>query len=209
MPCRARRGPGESARSATGDADGLSRPVLPWRVRRHHRDLRHGQGRVAARLADRPQPDPARGAVGRGDVFIDRFKYSPAFGSYPLGLVVALLWAYTQKSIDNLRTGPTSVRILALLHLLVSALVTGAAAFVATVPAYLQVRAEWEVSLAERVDEMRLMRNASRDQPPPGGRAGVRPGALPPASATLGAGRRASRVGQARPRAQVAPCAST
>jgi hypothetical protein len=54
---------------------------------------------------------------GAAMVFIDRFKYSPAFGSYPLGLVVALLWAYTQKSIDNLRTGPTSVRILALLHL--------------------------------------------------------------------------------------------
>jgi hypothetical protein len=37
---------------------------------------------------------------GAAMVFIDRFKYSPAFGSYPLGLVVALLWAYTQKSID-------------------------------------------------------------------------------------------------------------
>ena len=101
---------------------------------------------------------------GAAMVFIDRFKYSPAFGSYPLGLVVALLWAYTQKSIDNLKAGPTSVRILALLHLLVSALVTGAAAVVATVPAYLQVRAEWGVSMSERVDEMRLMRSASREQ---------------------------------------------
>ena len=122
---------------------------------------------------------------GAAMVFIDRFKYSPAFGSYPLGLVVALLWAYTQKSIDNLRTGPTSVRILALLHLLVSALVTGAAAVVATVPAYLQVRAEWEVSMAERVDEMRLMRSASREQPAPTtGRGGARSGALATPSAS-------------------------
>jgi hypothetical protein len=62
------------------------------------------------------------------------------------------------------------VRVLALLHLLVSALVTGAAAVVATVPAYLQVRAEWEVSMSERVDEMRLMRSASREQSPSAGR---------------------------------------
>jgi hypothetical protein len=122
---------------------------------------------------------------GAAMVFIDRFKYSPAFGSYPLGLVVALLWAYTQKSIDNLRTGPTSVRVLALLHLLVSALVTGAAAVVATVPAYLQVRAEWEVSMAERVDEMRLMRSASREQPAPtSGRGGAGSGALATPSAS-------------------------
>ena len=62
---------------------------------------------------------------GAAMVFIDRFKYSPAFGCYPLGLVAALMWAYTQKSIDNLKAGPTSVRILALLHLFAAALVTG------------------------------------------------------------------------------------
>jgi hypothetical protein len=33
---------------------------------------------------------------GAAMVFIDRFKYSPAFGCYPLGLVAALMWAYTQ-----------------------------------------------------------------------------------------------------------------
>jgi hypothetical protein len=111
---------------------------------------------------------------GAAMVFIDRFKYSPAFGSYPLGLVVALLWAYTQKSIDNLKAGPTSVRILAVLHLLASALVTGAGAFVATVPAVLQLRAEWAVSIDERVEEMRLLRSAAREQSPGVGRGQTR-----------------------------------
>jgi len=100
---------------------------------------------------------------GAAMVFIDRFKYSPAFGCYPLGLVAALMWAYTQKSIDNLKAGPTSVRILALLHLFASAVVTAAGAFVATVPAYLQLQAEWRVSIDERVEEMRLLRAAARE----------------------------------------------
>ena len=100
---------------------------------------------------------------GAAMVFIDRFKYSPAFGCYPLGLVAALMWAYTQKSIDNLKAGPTSVRILALLHLFAAAVVTAAGAFAATVPAYLQLRAEWQVSIDERVEEMRLFRAASRE----------------------------------------------
>ena len=116
---------------------------------------------------------------GAAMVFIDRFKYSPAFGCYPLGLVAALMWAYTQKSIDNLKAGPTSVRILALLHLFAAALVTGRA-FVATVPAYLQLRAEWRVSIEERVDEMRLLRAASREPATGGGPA--RPRVAAPAS---------------------------
>ena len=31
---------------------------------------------------------------GAAMVFIDRFKYSPAFVCYSLGLVVSLMWAY-------------------------------------------------------------------------------------------------------------------
>ena len=117
---------------------------------------------------------------GAAMVFIDRFKYSPAFGCYPLGLAVALMWAYTQKSIDNLKAGPTSVRILALLHLFGAAVVTISGAVVATVPAYLQLRAEQQVSIDERVEEMRLLRAAARE-PATGGGA-VRPRAAATAS---------------------------
>ena len=117
---------------------------------------------------------------GAAMVFIDRFKYSPAFGCYPLGLVVALMWAYTQKSIDNLKAGPNSVRILALLHLFGAAVVTVSGAVVATVPAYLQLRAEQQVSIDERVEEMRLLRAAARE-PATGGGA-VRPRAAATAS---------------------------
>lgn len=105
---------------------------------------------------------------GAAMVFIDRFKYSPAFGCYPLGLAAALVWAYTSRAVQNVKEGRPIVRVLALLHLAAAALVTVAAAFVATVPAYLQLRAEWEVSMLERVDEMRLMRAASRETDGPG-----------------------------------------
>ena len=111
---------------------------------------------------------------GAAMVFIDRFKYSPAFGCYPLGLVVALMWAYTQKSVDNLKAGPTSVRILALLHLFGAAAVTISGAVVATVPAYLQLRAEQQVSIDERVEEMRLLRAAAREPTTGGGAARAR-----------------------------------
>jgi hypothetical protein len=83
---------------------------------------------------------------GAAMVFIDRFKYSPAFGCYPLGLAVALMWAYTQKSVDNLKAGPTSVRVLALLHLFGAAVVTISGAVVATVPALCSRAAERQVS---------------------------------------------------------------
>ena len=132
---------------------------------------------------------PAVLSGAASSVFIDRFKYSPAFGCYPLGLVAALLWAYTQKSIDNLKAGPTSVRILALLHLFAAALLTGAGAFVATVPAVLQLRAEWEVPMDERVEEMRLLRSAAREQPPSAGRSTGRARGVAAASAPASASR--------------------
>lgn len=38
---------------------------------------------------------------GLAMVVVDRFKYSPALGSYPLGLVAALMWAYIDTAVMN------------------------------------------------------------------------------------------------------------
>ena len=102
---------------------------------------------------------------GAAVVFVDRFKYSPAFGCYPLGLVVALMWAYVQVAIDDIKNGPASLRVLGVLHLLASTTVTLSAAFVATVPAYLQLRAEWETTLSERVQDLTEERRRTRVDP--------------------------------------------
>ena len=60
-------------------------------------------------------------------------------------------------------------------------MVTAAGAFVATVPAYLQLQAEWRVSIDERVEEMRLLRAAARE--PATGSGPARPRSAVPASA--------------------------
>ena len=54
----------------------------------------------------------------------------------------------------DIRNGPESLRVLGVLHLLASTTVTLSAAFVATVPAYLQLRAEWETTPSERVQDL-------------------------------------------------------
>ncbi len=102
---------------------------------------------------------------GAAVVFVDRFKYSPAFGCYPLGLVVALMWAYVQVAIDDIKTGTTSLKVLGVLHLAASTAVTVSAAFVATVPAYLQLRAEWETTIGARVQDLAEERRRTRIDP--------------------------------------------
>jgi hypothetical protein len=102
---------------------------------------------------------------GAAVVFVDRFKYSPAFGCYPLGLVVALMWAYVQVAVDDIKNGPAALRVLGVLHLAAATLVTVSAAFVATVPAYLQLRAEWETTISDRVQDLIEERNRTRQEP--------------------------------------------
>jgi hypothetical protein len=98
---------------------------------------------------------------GAAMVFIDRFKYSPAFGCYPLGLAVALTWAYTARSLENIRAGGW-LRGAGVLHLLASALLTFAGIVVAAYPAVLQLAAEKEISSSQRKEELLRFLEASR-----------------------------------------------
>jgi len=89
--------------------------------------------------------------------FVDRFKYSPAIGCYPLGLLVAFLWTYSDVAVKNIARLPTEAnvpssrgfkgqRAIGVLHLAASTLATLAALAIALPPAVAQVKAEWNIS---------------------------------------------------------------
>lgn len=101
--------------------------------------------------------------------FVDRFKYSPALGAYPLGLVVAFLWTYGDVAARNFSglpidpKDPTSggyrgQRLIGCLHLLASTLATLAALAMVSPPAIKQVLAEWNVSEIENVAYLKQQR---------------------------------------------------
>jgi hypothetical protein len=91
---------------------------------------------------------------GAAMVFVDKFKYSPALGCYPLGLVAALMWAYIGAGVENLKAPERSRKLIGFAHIAASALITLSAAIVATIPAVLQIRAEMEVSMDARVRDL-------------------------------------------------------
>ncbi|MFM0598419.1 hypothetical protein, partial [Paraburkholderia dilworthii] len=75
-------------------------------------------------------------------VFVDKFKYSPALGCYPLGLLVALLWAYTDSAIVNLTSGGSIKFGIGLAHLFGSILLSAIAGVIVLIPVIMQLRDE-------------------------------------------------------------------
>ena len=104
-------------------------------------------------------------------VAVDRFKYSPALGCYPLGLVAALMWAYVDTAVDNVtalrgiakpdQAAQPDTRVeydalawkrrIGIAHLAAATVVTAFAAVLAAIPACLQIVAELEIKPAQRV----------------------------------------------------------
>ena len=83
--------------------------------------------------------------------FVDRFKYSPAIGCYPLGLVVALMWTYADVGVENFVKGESkSKKTIGLLHLAASTVVSAAGGILVVIPAVIQVNAEYQVSASDR-----------------------------------------------------------
>lgn len=105
-------------------------------------------------------------------VTVDRFKDSPAFGAYPLGLVAALMWAYIDEAIANITgvhqaAAPTGTdisvpkpgssaqwwrRAIGIGHLGAATIVTGAAAAICIYPAWLQIEAEGTIEPSRRAE---------------------------------------------------------
>ena len=135
--------------------------------------------------------------------FVDRFKYSPAIGCYPLGLVVAFLWIYSDIAVKNIAKIPTDAnvpssggfkgqRAIGVLHLAASTLATLAALAIALPPAVAQIKAEWNISDAENraflMKQRDLILNPPKgeDKPKPKEQAAAKPptGAASTASGT-------------------------
>jgi hypothetical protein len=82
-------------------------------------------------------------------VFIDRFKYSPAIGCYPLGLVAALMLVYIDKGIEY-RKVPETKKI-GLFYVIASIFSTAVSIVIVSIPAYLQIIAEMTIPTSVRV----------------------------------------------------------
>lgn len=108
--------------------------------------------------------------------FVDRFKYSPAIGCYPLGLIVAFLWTYSDVAVKNIAGLPTEAnvpasggfkgqRAIGILHLAASTLATFAALAIALPPTVAQIKAEWNISDKDKM--ALLMKQHDLVQHPP------------------------------------------
>jgi hypothetical protein len=76
-------------------------------------------------------------------VFVNKFKYSPAVGCYPLGLLVALLWAYSDRAMSNVRSTEKKITWLGYAHLFAAVAVSFAAGIVVTLPVIWQLQDEY------------------------------------------------------------------
>ncbi len=85
--------------------------------------------------------------------FVDRFKYSPAVGCYPLGLVAALMWIYIDKGVENFTgTQVKGMKLIGALHIFASSLFTLLSLILVSIPAYLQIEAERGISKEKRAE---------------------------------------------------------
>ena len=81
--------------------------------------------------------------------FVDRFKYSPAIGCYPLGLVAALMLVYIDKGVAYRKNPET--RKIGLFYIIASILSTAVSLVLVSIPAYLQIMAELSITTSDRV----------------------------------------------------------
>jgi hypothetical protein len=95
--------------------------------------------------------------------FVDRFKSSPALGCYPLGLVVAFMWTYSDVAVKNIARlkldtkddssgGFKGQRAIGLLHIAAAALVTSTAIALVVPPTLAQVIAEMSIKPEANID---------------------------------------------------------
>ncbi len=113
--------------------------------------------------------------------FVDRFKYSPALGCYPLGLVVAFLWTYCDVAVKNIARLPTDPNDpksgnypgqfwIGVLHLMASTLASFAALAIVLPPTIVQVRAEWKIKDEDNIQYLMKQRALILAPPKPEGK---------------------------------------
>lgn len=93
--------------------------------------------------------------AGAAVVLVDRFRYSPGAGAFPLGLVVGLLWSTIAGSLDCLKSTETSAKVIGWTHVAAASGLTVASTLLVVVPAVSQVGAEVATPREVRVRELR------------------------------------------------------
>lgn len=96
---------------------------------------------------------------GAAMVFVDRFRYSPAVGAFPLGLVASLLWTYIGAALDHLNSSDAGARAVGWAHVAAAVAVVVGAVPLAVVPAVEQTLAESAISRETRIKELQEARS--------------------------------------------------
>ena len=110
---------------------------------------------------------------GAAMVFVDRFRYSPAVGAFPLGLVASLLWAYIGAALDNLKSSDAGANAVGWAHVAAAVGVVSGAVPLVVVPAVEQVLAESSMSRETRIKELQEARSRANWGSPLRSTAGV------------------------------------
>jgi hypothetical protein len=95
---------------------------------------------------------------GAAMVFVERFRYSPAVGAFPLGLVASLLWSCIGTALDHLKLSDAGAKAVGWAHVAAAVGVVAGAVPLVVVPAVEQVLAESAMSRETRIRELQEAR---------------------------------------------------
>lgn len=93
--------------------------------------------------------------AGAAVILVDRLRYSPGAGAFPLGLVVALLWTTISEALDRLKSSETGANAIGWAHVAAAVVLTVASAPLVVLPAFGQVLAEAATPRDVRIKELR------------------------------------------------------
>jgi hypothetical protein len=96
--------------------------------------------------------------AGMAMVFVDRFRYSPAFGAFPLGLLVSLLWTTIDSALERTKATLAPARATGWVHIVTAAVLAVASTVLAGLPASQQVIAEAGMPHDARLKELQEAR---------------------------------------------------
>lgn len=97
-------------------------------------------------------------------IFVDKFKYSPALGCYPLGLLVALLWSFSDTAVQNIVSDRVDRKIIGLAHLIAATALTGLAGLLVIIPVLIQLRDETSRPVGEVLMDYKLQQRCDASQ---------------------------------------------
>ncbi|WP_284617527.1 hypothetical protein [Aquabacterium humicola] len=96
--------------------------------------------------------------AGMAMVFVDRFRYSPAFGAFPLGLLVSLLWTTIDSALERTKASEAAARVTGWVHVATAVFLAVVSTVLAGLPASQQVIAEAAMPRDARLKELQEAR---------------------------------------------------